>query len=194
MFELTLLDHLRLTFGHVVYRHKIHSQIAHSRIQRGRWLRGAEALLMAGVSFTALGAAFARPDPYSVASALMAIIALAVVLLLLIFDLDGSARAHGMCAARLWQIRERYQALLSDLVDGAINIDKARDRRDRLMEELHAIYENAPPSDHRAFQSAAKTVVAADDAPLSDEEIDSFLPKSLQKAGKPTPVSRPGTA
>ena len=27
MFELTLIDHLRLTFGHVVYRHKTHSRL-----------------------------------------------------------------------------------------------------------------------------------------------------------------------
>ena len=31
MFELTLIDHLRLTFGHVVYRHKAHSHLALAR-------------------------------------------------------------------------------------------------------------------------------------------------------------------
>ena len=39
MFELTLIDHLRLTFGHVAYRHKTHSQLAHERARRSRWLK-----------------------------------------------------------------------------------------------------------------------------------------------------------
>ena len=60
MFELTLIDHLRLTFGHVVYRHKTHSQLAHERARRSRWLKAIEAALMAGVVGTATAAAFGK--------------------------------------------------------------------------------------------------------------------------------------
>ena len=29
MFQLTLVDHLRMTFGHIVYQHRAHAQIAY---------------------------------------------------------------------------------------------------------------------------------------------------------------------
>lgn len=183
MFQLTLLDHLRLTFGHVVYRHKAHTEIARSRAQRSRWIRGAEALLMMGTALTALAASFGKGQGFSIASAILAGLSLGTLVIHLTFDLDTSARAHASCAARLWQIRERYRALLSDLSDGALDVETARVRRDSLMHELHAIYQDAPTADRDAYQAAGQA--AADEAALSDEEIDLFLPRSLQKAGKP---------
>ena len=71
---------------------------------------------------------------------------------------------------------------MSDLADEAIDLDAARRRRDALMTELHAIYENAPPGEHLAYQTASEAVKAIDETALADEEIDLFLPKSLQKA------------
>jgi hypothetical protein len=81
-------------------------------------------------------------------------------------------------------MREQYRALLSDLSDGAIEIDAVRRRRDELITELGAVYANAPPADHQAYQTAADAVLTADERALTDEEIDRFLPKSLQTAGK----------
>jgi hypothetical protein len=184
MFELTLLDHLRMTFGHIVYRHRAHAELAYSRARWSRGLRAAEALLMTGVAFTALAGAFGRGFGYDVGCAVLAVLALATLLLNLTFDLDGSAQAHASCATRLWQIREQYRALLSDLSDGAIELDTVRRRRDSLMSELHGIYENAPPADHQAYQTAAQAILTAGEGTLPDEEIDRFLPKSLQKTGK----------
>jgi hypothetical protein len=184
MFDFTLLDHLRLTFGHIVYRHRAHSRIAYSRGRWSRWLRGVEAVLMTGVAFSTLAVAFGRGQPYAIAGTVLAGLALTTLLIHLTFDLEGSAHTHGACASRLWYIREQYRALLSDLSDGAVTLDGARSRRDWLMSELHGIYENAPPADHQAYQSAAKAILTADESAMPDEEIDRFLPKSLHKAAK----------
>jgi hypothetical protein len=188
MFNLTLIDHLRLTFGHVIYRHKAHSRIARSNALWSRWLKVTEALLMVGVGFASAGAAAGRGQAYAIASAALAGIAVATLFFHLAFDAEGSARAHASCATRLWQIREKYRALLSDLADGAIDLEAARSRRDGLMTELYGIYENAPPADARAYQAAAQALGTADEAVLTDEEIDVFLPRSLQKTGKSAAV------
>jgi hypothetical protein len=185
MFEVTLLDHLRLTFGHVVYRHRAHTHIASSRARWSRWLRTAESLLMVSVAFTALAAAFGKGNGYMIASAILACLAVATLLVHVTFDLDGTAQAHAWCATRLWQIREQYRAVLSDLSDGAIDLETGRLKRDDLMSRLHGIYENAPPAEYPAYQAAARAVLTAGDPALPDEEIDRFLPKSLQKAEKP---------
>ena len=179
MFQLTLLDHLRLTFGHVVYRHKAHADIARSTARRSRWIRGAEAILIAATAFTAVAAAFGKGQAFSIASAILAGVSLITLIVHLTFDLDTSARAHATCAARLWQVRERYRALLSDLSDGALEVDEARRMRDALALELNAIYQDAPPADREAFEAAGQA--AAHEGALSDEAIDLFLPRSLQK-------------
>ena len=200
MFELTLLDHLRMTFGHIVYRHRAHEQIAYSRARWNRGLRGAEALLMTGVAVTASGAAFGRGYAYAIGSVVLAVLALVTLLLHLTFDLDRSAQAHAACARSLWLLREKYRALLSDLSDGAIDVDTVRRRRDELTMELSGVYENAPPADHQRYQTAAQAILTADERALTDEEIDRFLPKPLHATGKyaradatgAEPVTRPG--
>jgi len=42
MFQLSLVDHLRLTFGHVVYRQRAHSQLARTLSSSSRRLRATE--------------------------------------------------------------------------------------------------------------------------------------------------------
>jgi hypothetical protein len=182
MFDLTLVDHLRLTFGHVIYRHRAHSQIAHERARRSRQLKAIEALLMAAVAAGAVAAAFGKGQAYATASAVLAAVALTTLLLDLTCDFGRSAQVHAWCATRMWRIREQYRALLSDLADGSLDIETVRHRRDALMNELHTVYESAPPGDALPYQAAARAIGQVDEAVLADEEIEVFLRKS-QKEG-----------
>jgi len=141
MFNLTLHDHLHLTFSEIIQRHHAHAVKAQSQARWGRRLRGGEALLVGGVSLAAGAAAFGHGQVLAIVAASLAGLALLLLLVDLTFDFDASARAHAMCGAHLWGLRERYRALLSDLHDGAINLADARLRRDKLMDELRAIYE-----------------------------------------------------
>ncbi len=52
------------------------------------------------------------------------------------------------------------------------------------MNELHGIYEHAPPADGPAYQAAGRPAAIASEGALTDEEIDMFLPKSLHHAKK----------
>jgi len=107
-----------------------------------------------------------------------------VLVIHLTLDLEGSAVVHDACAARLWPMRERYRALLSDLADDAIDLDAARERRDLLMNELHGIYQHAPSGDQPSYQAAGRAAAIVSEGALSDEEIDTFLPRSLHKTEK----------
>jgi hypothetical protein len=169
MFELTLVDHLRLMFGHVVERHQAHSRMA---LSRGRWsrvLKAAETLLLTMVFGTSLSAALGRGWGFAVAASGAAAAALVIYFLHITLHLESSARAHGECASRLWELQERYRAVLSDLSEGVIDVNAARHRRDALMIELHAIYRDVlrvdpeaylpigsePPAAVRTYQPAA---------------------------------------
>jgi len=184
MFQLSLVDHLRLTFGHVVYRQRAHSQLARTLSILSRRLRATEALLMVAVAFTAGAAALTNRYAYAVAASILAVLAVVALLWSLMMELDVSAQTHLVCAGRLWLMRERYRALMTDLSDGVIDLEGARRGRDELMNELHTIYERASLVDEEAYQSASKAVAGFDDVAFSDEEIDMFLPKSLQKTGQ----------
>lgn len=150
MFSLTLRDHLNLTFSQVSDRHKVHTRVAASYRKWHRRLKGCEALMMGGAAVAASGAAFGRGHILAIVAAVFAGIGLILFLIDLTFDFERSAQAHASCSTRLWDIRDRYTSLLSDLSDGVLDVADARIRRDRLMEEVRAAYERTslvPPGD-----------------------------------------------
>jgi hypothetical protein len=184
MFALTLVDHLRLTFGHVIYTHRAHARLALRYARWSRGLQGAEALLVIGTAATAFAGSQTGQSAYAISAAAMALLALGVLVLRLVFDFDTTAATHRTCSAHLWSLREQYRALLADLHDGGITVDVARERRDALMERLHDVYRNAPPFDRSAYEAARSAAPGDDEPVLNDEEVDRFLPESLQKSGK----------
>jgi hypothetical protein len=181
MFALTLVDHLRLTFGHVIYTHRAHAQAAYAYGQRDRWIKAGEAGLLLVAATTSTLAAARNDWRYALVAAIAATIAVALLLLRLALDWERTASVHRDCAARLWHIREQYRALLADHRDGALTVEQARASRDALMETLQRIYEYAPPADRDLYEAARKSLPSVPDAALSDEEIDRFLPASLRK-------------
>ena len=193
MFDLSLMDTLRLGFGQVVHHHRSHTDAGASAARWGRWLRAGETILLTGVAMSAAAAAFGRGPAYAIASAVMAGVALLLFLIHAVFDVDAVARAHQVCSTRLWRMREQYRALLSDLNDGAIGEEAARLRRNVLMEELGAIYDAAPPLARRVFK-APRNEEGAEELALTDQEIDRFLPQSLHMRRKAAPAAPDGVA
>lgn len=192
MFGLSLEDHLRLTFGHVIYSHKVHATSAARQARWDRWLKAAEALLLL-LTAVAAGALVFTPDPrFGIAAASTAGLGMTVLIVRLAFDFERTSLAHRTCSTRLWHLREQYRAVLADLKDGALTIEAARDRRDALMATLQRVYEHAPTTDREQYQTARQSLATLDEAKLTDEEIDRFLPPSLQKASPPTVVHTPG--
>lgn len=189
MFGLSLADHLRLTFGHVIYSHKLHAASAERHARWDRWLKAAEALLLLSTAVVS-AALVVNPNPnLAIAAAIAAALGMAVLIVRLACDFERSSLAHRVCSTRLWHVREQYRAVLADLKDGALTIEAARDRRDALMASVQRIYEHAPPADREQYQTARQSLAALDEARLSDEEIDRFLPASLHKTENSPEVS-----
>jgi hypothetical protein len=180
MFDLSLMDHLRLTFGYVVYRQKAHADLARTRARWSRVSKGAQAVLMLTVAITSVAVAAASRSPLATVAAVCGALGLGVLLVQVILDDDAVTQAHSVCAARLWDIREQYRAVLADLADGAIDSATARQRRDVLIAELHDVLRHAPPAGARSYDATA-----SEEGALTDEQIDLFLPKSLHKVERP---------
>lgn len=181
MFQMTLLDHIRLTFGQVVHRYKAHVRIA-ERLSRRIWQVRAILLALAGGTLAAAVIAVETAGgPYDRVTAVLAALMLVAYAVSVSLQLQARLYAHRWCASRLWLIREQYYALIAEITDEVVDLDQARARRDALMKELHAVYKHAPLADQVAYQTARDSLRMVDDAALADEEIDRFLPASLRK-------------
>ena len=143
MFNLTLLDHLRLTFSQISQRQKAHTIAAESNARWSRLLRGGEAFLMVGVSTSTIAAAFGQGRVFIIMAAVLATLALLMLVLHLTFDFEAAAHTHAANGAHLWRVRERYRSLLTDLQEGVVDVAEARVRRDRLIDEVGAILDNS---------------------------------------------------
>ena len=185
MFGLTLVDHLRLTFGHVIYAHRAHAQLAARHAAWNRWLQGGEAILMLAAALASVALVVTGTVAYAIVTAVTAVIAVCTLLIRLVFDFDRSASAHRTCSAQLWHIREQYRAVLTDVKDESLSLEGARERRDALMALLHAVYEKAPPADRGTYEAARQALPGTHENDLADDEVDQFLPASLQKGGRP---------
>lgn len=97
------------------------------------------------------------------------------------FDLGSIAQKHSDAASKLWNIRERYLSLLTDLP--ASDRNAAVKRRDELQAALVSIYQSAPQTSAMAYREAQDRLKNREDLTFIPEEIDHFLPPSLKRAG-----------
>jgi hypothetical protein len=184
MFDVTLVDHLRLAFGHVVHSYQAHTEVAERLLRQARGIQFALVGALTVTAGAAVAAAAGAADAFELIAATGACVSLALLVLQLALNLESAILAHRSAAVRLWLTREKYRALLSDLNDGHVEPDQVRARRDALTTELHAIYENVPPTDRSAFDRARKALASSGEQVLNDDEIDRFLPKSLHKTSR----------
>ena len=88
MFALSLVDHLRLTFGHVIYSHKAHTLAAERHARWDRWLKAGEALLMLTTAVNAVALAFTLNPVHAWAAAVTALLAMGILIIRLTTTLD----------------------------------------------------------------------------------------------------------
>jgi hypothetical protein len=100
------------------------------------------------------------------------------------------AQKHKEVAAKLWDVRESYLSLITDLLAGDVSTTDARSRRDELQEELAAVYETAPRTLDAAYREAGIALKQREEPTFSDQEIDRLLPAPLRSN---PPVLPPGT-
>jgi len=172
---------LRECFGRVAYSHKTHEKCADIYFKKQANIRIWQIILAAvttsGFVATLLGA-----------GAIGSIIGILVSTILLVlnaytknYNLGELIQKHKQAACDLWMIRERYLSLLTDLRMGERPIENLQTSRDELLDQLHGIYQSAPPTLDKAYARAQNALQNDEELTFSDSEIDVFLPKELRK-------------
>jgi hypothetical protein len=98
------------------------------------------------------------------------------------YDIGELAQKHKQAASDLWIIREKYLSLLVDLAMKEKPLEALQEQRDRLVEELHAVYSGAPSTTLPAYKKAQEALKKLEDMTFTDAEIDAFLPKELKRS------------
>jgi hypothetical protein len=181
MINISLLDSIRESFGRVVYTHKAHEKMADRLATTSTVFKWAELILIALTAGSTIKVIVSPGRPYDVVSAILASLTLLITIYQFRFNSDQVIQAHRTAAKKLWLVREKYIALITDLCANAIDSNMARQQRDALVQEVYAVYDAAPSTNSRAYKAAQKALKINEEMTFADNEIDLFLPASLHK-------------
>lgn len=174
---------LRECFGRVAYSHKTHEKCADICATRlaciKLWQIGLSALTTGGLITVLLG-----EPKISLASALVSALTSTLLLVLNAYMKDNDpgqlSERHKKVAAELWDIRESYLSLLTDIRTGQVPESSLRERRDQLQARLATIYEAAPRTTDKAYKRAQVGLQKSEELTFSDDELDALLPPALR--------------
>jgi hypothetical protein len=173
---------LRECFGRIAYAHKTHEKCADqltATLSRVKLLQITLSAITTGGIVTVI---FGGKDISQVAAVVAAVVSTALLALNAYTkesDPGQKAEKHKEVASKLWDIRESYLSLLTDLRSGCAEVD-ARGRRDSLQNRLARIYETAPRTDSKAYAKAQEGLQRNEELTFSDEELDQLLPPALR--------------
>ena len=173
---------LRECYGRVVYSHKTHEKCAdilharHSTIKRWQ-------IILSAITTGGFVAAVVKDNDIAAAvGALFSTALLALNAYTKDHDLGALAQKHRQAGADLWQIRERYLSLITDLRIGFAPLADLQAARDVLLADLHGVYAGAPSTTFEAYRKAQEALKKLEDLTFSDAEIDAFLPRELRRS------------
>jgi len=179
MFQLSVVDHIRLSFGDVIRGYKVHNAAAEQLAHRA-WLIRTFILTLLGLGVI-MSATLLVSDTRLLRMASPVFVSAGFLLYAasLVFDLGPRIQAHRSTATRFWLLCEKYRALLTEIQDGLIDMPQVRERRDALIADVHAVMERSGE-----LGAIARSPSTIDSLATADAEVDAFMPSA--RKGTPT--------
>lgn len=177
-----LESQIRECFGRVVWTHKTQEKCADILSVRNSRFRSAQIFLSAMTTTGILASLFSGAQWVKIVSAIISFVLVCINSYLKQYDLGAIARRHAEAAIDIWDIRESYFSLLTDLrLNPNVDMADIRNRRDELQGRLKRIYKCSPRTLSKAYAQATIALKKCEEMTFSDKEIDQFLPKQLRR-------------
>lgn len=180
----TMEAQLRELYGRVVYSTKAHEKCADQRLQQLSNLKITQIVLSALTTGGLVAIIFGDPAVSKI-SAIISTILSTVLFVITTYTKDTDfgklAQQHKEIASRLWEVRESYLSLLTDIRTANVTVETIRLRRDELQKKLAEIYREAPRTTKAGYEDARKGLKYNEELTFTDQEIDVFLPVLLRK-------------
>jgi hypothetical protein len=171
---------LRELYGRVVWTHKTQEKCADILLRRHTRLKITQIILSASITTGILVSVFGDNSIVGIISAIISAILFGLNAYTKDYDLGEISQKHSTAASELWNIRESYLSLLTDLRAKKLSLDEITAKRNTLQEELYNTYKGAPRTISSAYQEATKGLKINEELTFSDKEIDNLLPKELR--------------
>ena len=175
---------IRECYGRVVWSHKTQEKCADIILKRNNLLKWMQIVLSTLTTTGLVVTIFGDVLWVKITSAILSAALLLLNTYLKSKDLGAIAQQHSDAATDIWNIRENYLSLITDLKMDDANVETIRKKRDKLQERLATIYKGSPRTISKAYDEAKKALKLNEEMTFSDEEIDCFLPIKLRKAKK----------
>lgn len=176
-----LIAQIRENYGRVVYTHKTHEKAADIYHNQLHTIKVLQITLSALTTGSLLYHLFSGNKIGSIIASVLSAILFILNIYTKEYNLAELSQKHHSTAQKLWNIRESYISLLTDLTAGTIDNSAARKKRDQLQYDLSQIYEHAPRTFTRAYKQARKGLKFNEELTFSEDEINKFLPEKMRQ-------------
>lgn len=175
-----LESQLRELYGRAVWTHKTQEKCADILKNRNHTLKLVQIILSALTTTGILITVFGENKIIGIISAILSAILFTINAYFQKYDLGELSEKHSDSASDIWNIREQYLSLLTDLKSNDVDIDSIRDKRDKLQSELHSVYKGSPRTISKAYNEATKALKQNEELTFSNQEIDNLLPPNFR--------------
>ena len=175
-----LESQIRECYGRIVYAHKTQEKCADILFRRNNRFKTWQIVLSVLTTTGVVATIFGDEIWVKIVSAIVSALLLLLNTYLKSFDLGSLSQKHSDAAADLWDIRESYLSILTDLKMRK-DIDAICLRRDELQKKLAVVYKRCPRTISEAYDKAKKALKVNEEMTFSDSEIDILLPIELRK-------------
>lgn len=172
---------IRECFGRVVWSHKTQEKCADILTKRNDCIKNVQILLAGFITTGLLLRVFKGSELALIISTILSAIQFAFTSYLKEYNLGETIQKHNSSALELWNIREQYLSLLTDIKAEKKSIDEIIEQRNSLQIALEGTYKGSPRTFSKAYNKASEGLKRNEEYTFSDEEIDKFLPKELRK-------------
>ena len=142
--------------GNIPYTISAHWNIVSRLRKRYNLFKTAQIVLTALSTGGFLASIIAGISGLSWLGGLTSAIALGLNLYMLNFNLPENIKGHTDAANELWDAREAYKSLLTDIED--LELEQIRIRREELTEMVSEINKKYPPTDEKSFKQAQANI------------------------------------
>lgn len=171
---------IRELYGRVVWTHKTQEKCADIIMKRHSRLKIAQIILSALITTGILVTVFGEKPVIGIISAVLSALLFGLNTYSKDYDLGEIAQKHSHAASDIWNIRESYLSLLTDIRTGKLTLEEIIAKRDQLQEELYNTYKGAQRTINSAYKEATKGLKKNEEMTFSNEEINNLLPKELR--------------
>lgn len=180
--KLDIIDsQIRECFGRVVWTHKTHEKCADILNANNNNLKLTQIILSAIVSTGIISQFCSESIWMQIFTAVTSLLLLILNTYLKKYDFGKHAQKHAETAIELWNIRELYLSLITDISMNTLNINQIVQRRNELQSKLCTLYKGAPRSFSKAYAQASAGLKVNEEYTFSKQEINNFLPEKLRK-------------